>query len=85
MTFNPDHIGDKDQRYEVIAYGWPTSGKCVVGWAEKLKGAVKLLRIASTAPGFQKGYVRDRKTGKAYHLRKKKIILRALEASQSGP
>lgn len=34
MTLPPEKLGDKGQRFELHAIGWPKEGDNVIGWGE---------------------------------------------------
>ena len=46
----PHNIGDRGQRYEVRATGWPKDGESAVGWTDDLKHAEKMASSILKAP-----------------------------------
>ncbi|ARQ01919.1 hypothetical protein [Pseudorhodoplanes sinuspersici] len=54
------NVGDRGQRYEVRATGYPTDGKNVVGWAENYDDADKLAGGIRKAPGCTATEIWDR-------------------------
>lgn len=53
--------GDKGQRYEVSALGYPFPGElCVIGWSESKDDADKMAEAIRKAPGCNSAVVRDR-------------------------
>lgn len=59
MSMSP--VGDKGQRYEVSATGYPFEGqKTVVGWVEQLDGAERMANSLRQAPGCTSVHIRDR-------------------------
>lgn len=62
MTFPPEKIGDKGQRYEVRAFGYPKpDAEAVVGWASDLAGADQMAAAIRKAPGCTSTTIYDRK------------------------
>ena len=64
MTFPPEKIGDKGQRFIVQTSGWPRSD--VMGWqnacyAETKEGATQLMRAFAQCPGVKDVHIKDRK------------------------
>jgi len=62
MTLRPEQIGDRGQRYEVRATGYPKKEKSVVGWSHDKIGALRLAAGISLAPGCTSTEVFDRLT-----------------------
>jgi hypothetical protein len=60
MTLPPERIGDKGQRYEVRALGWPKDCWSTVGWVEDIEQAKALIHAISSAPGFDQAEICDR-------------------------
>jgi hypothetical protein len=58
MSLTP--IGDKGQRYEISAIGWPLEEKAVIGWAEDAQQAERIAAAARLAPGCKRTEIRDR-------------------------
>ncbi|NTF67729.1 hypothetical protein G6L81_07410 [Agrobacterium rhizogenes] len=52
--------GDKGQRYEIYAIGWPLEEKTIIGWAESAAGADRMAAAARLAPGCKRTEIRDR-------------------------
>lgn len=57
----PHNVGDKGQRYEVRAIGWPKDGESIVGWCPTLEGAERMASATRTAPGCVVTKIIDRK------------------------
>ncbi len=53
-------VGDRGQRYEVSAFGWPHPDWCVIGWVDKIDGARRMANGALLAPSCTKSKIRDR-------------------------
>jgi len=58
MSLTP--TGDKGQRYEISAIGWPSEEKTIIGWAEYDHAAERMAASARLAPGCKQTYIRDR-------------------------
>lgn len=58
------NIGDRGQRYEVRATGYPKAEKSTIGWAETLKGAEELAAGIRLAPGCLSTEIFDRQENK---------------------
>lgn len=57
----PHNVGDKGQRYEVRATGYPKEGvKSVIGWSDDLDGAERMAAAIRKAPGCTSTTVVDR-------------------------
>lgn len=56
--------GDRGQRYEVSATGYPKEEESVIGWSDTLEGADQLAAAIRTAPGCTSTTILDRQTGK---------------------
>lgn len=55
--------GDKGQRYEVSAVGYPFDGQtCVIGWAEQMFDAARMASAVLQAPSCSSVSIRDRWT-----------------------
>lgn len=61
MTLPPERLGDKGQRYEVRASGWPRDGESVVGWSADIGGAERMAAAARMAPSCTGTVVLDRR------------------------
>jgi hypothetical protein len=61
----PHNVGDKGQRYEVRATGYPKQEKSVIGWCPTLAGAEKMARAIRLAPGCTSTEIFDREENKA--------------------
>ena len=59
MSLKP--TGDKGQRYEVSAFGYPIEQQwCVIGWTENTSTAATMAKAIALAPGCIKWKIRDR-------------------------
>ncbi len=58
----PHNVGDKGQRYEVRATGYPKPGVNVIGWNNSKEGADRMASAILTAPGCTASEVIDRHT-----------------------
>lgn len=58
------NIGDRGQRYEVRATGYPKPEKAVIGWAATLDGADEIAEAIRSAPGCTSTEIFDRQDGK---------------------
>ncbi|WP_439398972.1 hypothetical protein ACRQ5Q_16665 [Bradyrhizobium sp. PMVTL-01] len=57
----PHNVGDKGQRYEVLANGYPTDqDDNVIGWTETLDGAERMMSAILKAPGCTSASIFDR-------------------------
>ena len=54
------NIGDKGQRYEVRAHGYPKEGRNTIGWSNSVDGAERLASGILLAPGCSSAEVFDR-------------------------
>lgn len=52
--------GDKGQRYEILATGWPFEGETITGWAEKKNDAERMAGAVRVAPSCTQTRIRDR-------------------------
>ncbi len=57
----PHNVGDKGQRYEVRATGYPKPEKSVIGWSESLEGADRMALAIRKAPGCISTEIFDRR------------------------
>ena len=57
------NVGDRGQRYEVRATGWPSKEQSVIGWATTIGAAVELSSSISKAPGCVATAIFDREKG----------------------
>lgn len=64
MTFPPELVGDKGQRYEVSATGYPKDGTSVIGWSGTIEGAAQLADAIGQAPGCTSTTIFDREEQK---------------------
>lgn len=53
-------VGDRGQRYEVRATGYPRSERSVIGWSNDLDGAEKIAAAIRKAPGCLSTEIFDR-------------------------
>jgi hypothetical protein len=59
MTMSPP--GDKGQRYEISAFGYPFEQQwCIIGWVETMDGVERMMHSLTLAPGATSVKVRDR-------------------------
>lgn len=58
------NIGDRGQRYEVRATGYPKDGESVIGWSDTLDGADQMAAAIRLAPSCQSTLIFDREEGK---------------------
>lgn len=56
----PHKVGDRGQRYEVHVAGYPNPGDNVIGWSDKLDGAIRMAAAIAKAPGAGAAYIVDR-------------------------
>jgi len=54
------NVGDRGQRYEVRARGYPSKEESVIGWAADLPGAKAMAQAIQKAPGCKSTTVHDR-------------------------
>lgn len=54
------NVGDKGQRYEVRATGYPKAAESVIGWASTLEGADEMAAAIRLAPGCTSTTIFDR-------------------------
>lgn len=60
----PHAVGDKGQRYEIRAIGYPRGAQSVIGWANNLEGADDMLSALCEAPGCVSVEIFDRQESK---------------------
>lgn len=58
------NVGDRGQRYEVRASGYPKEGESVIGWAPTLLGAQDIAAAIREAPGCTSTVILDRQENK---------------------
>jgi hypothetical protein len=58
------NVGDRGQRYEVRATGYPKEAESVIGWSETLKGADEMAKSIGEAPGCLSTVIFDRQENK---------------------
>ena len=57
----PHNVGDKGQRYEVLAHGYPKNEEDnVIGWSDTLEGAERMMAAILKAPGCTSVKIYDR-------------------------
>lgn len=56
----PHNVGDKGQRYEVRATGWPKDIESIVGWCPTSEGAERLAAAVKLAPSCVSVRIIDR-------------------------
>lgn len=54
------NVGDRGQRYEIRANGYPKDGPNVIGWANDLNGADEVLSALCQEPGCTSVTIFDR-------------------------
>lgn len=54
------NVGDRGQRYEVRASGYPKEGDSVIGWSDTLDGADKMAAAIRKAPSCTSTTIYDR-------------------------
>lgn len=54
------NIGDRGQRYEVRAIGYPEEGESVIGWSSTRKGAKLIANSIAKASGCKSTSIIDR-------------------------
>jgi hypothetical protein len=61
----PHNVGDKGQRYEVLAHGYPKNElDNVIGWCNTLEGAYEMMKAILHAPGCTSAKIFDRQENK---------------------
>lgn len=60
----PHNVGDKGQRYEVRATGYPKDEESVIGWCPTIEGAENMAKAIRTAPGCLSTVIFDRQENK---------------------
>jgi hypothetical protein len=60
----PHNVGDKGQRYEVRATGYPKDELSVIGWCPTLDGAERMASAIRQAPGCLSTEIFDRQENK---------------------
>lgn len=60
----PHNVGDKGQRYEVRATGYPKPEVSVIGWSTTLEGAESMAGAIREAPGCLSTVIFDRQENK---------------------
>lgn len=58
------NVGDRGQRYEVRAAGYPKDEESKIGWSDTVKGAVGLADAIAKAPGCISTTIWDRTEGR---------------------
>jgi len=55
------NVGDRGQRYEVLAHGYPKNETDnVIGWSDTLEGAERMMSAILQAPGCTSAKIYDR-------------------------
>lgn len=54
------NVGDKGQRYEIVAEGYPKDGKNVIGWTDDFEKATAMAASIRKAPSCVSTSVVDR-------------------------
>jgi hypothetical protein len=57
------NIGDRGQRFEVRATGYPKEEESIVGWSPTVEGAAAMADAIGKAPGCTSTMIFDRVTG----------------------
>lgn len=57
------NVGDRGQRYEIRATGYPKEGENVIGWASTLDGAEDMMKSILKAPSCTSSTIHDREQG----------------------
>ena len=60
------NVGDRWQRYEVRAVGYPKEGESVIGWSNDTDGAEKMASAIREAPGCTSTVIFDRQENRAW-------------------
>ena len=60
----PHNVGDKGQRYETRATGYPKAEESVIGWSNDLDGAERMASAIRKAPGCTSTTIFDRQENK---------------------
>lgn len=60
MTLPPTGLGDRGQRFEVRATGYPNDGENVIGWSNSDEGAERMMKAIKLAPGCTDAWIVDR-------------------------
>lgn len=60
----PHAVGDRGQRYEVRATGYPKTEESIIGWSDGLDGAEKMAAAIRQAPGCTSTVIWDRQEEK---------------------
>lgn len=63
MTYSggkPHVVGDRGQRYEVRATGWPRTEKSAIGWTDLISKAAQMAASARTNPSCISTEIFDR-------------------------
>jgi hypothetical protein len=61
----PHSVGDRGQRYEVRATGYPKAEMTVIGWCTDTDGAEKMASAIRQAPGCTSVEIYDRQEDKS--------------------
>lgn len=59
------NVGDRGQRYEVRATGYPKDDQSVIGWSDDFERARKMAASIRLAPGCKSTEIFDRREGKS--------------------
>lgn len=68
------NVGDRGQRYEIRATGYPKDEKSVIGWTLKLDDIEKVISALCQAPGCVSVEIFDRQEGKPVITRFARIL-----------
>ncbi len=63
------NVGDRSQRYEIRATGYPKQGESVIGWSNDIDGAEKMASAIRKAPGCICIVIFDRQEGRGIMIK----------------
>jgi hypothetical protein len=61
----PHNVGDRGQRFEVRASGYPKPEQSVIGWSDGIDGAERMAAAIRQAPGCTSTEIFDRQENKS--------------------
>lgn len=64
----PHNVGDKGQRFQLSAFGYPKEEKSVIGWHSTREGINRMRDAISSAPRCQGTEVFDRETDEYFTI-----------------
>ena len=68
MTLSPERIGDRGQRYVVMAEGYPKKGENKIAYCTLEPVAWRCANATKRAPGCTKAWVLDREEDRITHI-----------------